>query len=153
MGRYARMPVVVALALLGASCRDSGAPMSLDIRATLQRAQYRTGDSVTVAVEIENTGEGALRIPGGLFAFLEVRNAGGKVVFFGRSGTFLAVLPPPRILERGERVTDAPIWGGVVVGPANVTPEPGKYRVRAAVTVLGKGDYVFSAPLDVTLTR
>ena len=63
------MSIVVLLALVGTSCRDSSAPTSLDVRATISRAQYRAGDSVTVAVEIENTGEGALRIPGGFPAF------------------------------------------------------------------------------------
>jgi len=151
MKRYARMSIVVVLALVAASCRDSTAPTSLDVRATVSRAQYRAGDSVTVAVEIENTGEGAVRIPGGLPAFLEVRNSAGKVVFFGRGGTFAMVGYPPHILEQGERVTDAPLWGGVVVGPSTVTAEPGSYRVRAAVLLVGNGDYVFSAPLDVTL--
>ena len=75
MRRYARMSIVVLLA--GASCGDSSAPTSLDVRATVSRAQYRAGDSVSVAVEIENTGEGALRIPGGFPAFLEVRNSAG----------------------------------------------------------------------------
>ncbi len=151
MKRYARLSIVVLLALAGASCGDSSAPTSLDVRATVSRAQYRAGDSVSVAVEIENTGEGALRIPGGFPAFLEVRNSAGKVVFFGRSGTFAMVGYPPRILEHGERVVDPPLWGSVVTGPSTVTAEPGSYRVRAAVMLVGKGDYVFSAPLDVTL--
>ena len=77
MRRYARMSIVVLLGLAGASCGDSSAPTSLDVRATVSRAQYRAGDSVSVAVEIENTGEGALRIPGGFPAFLEVRNSAG----------------------------------------------------------------------------
>ena len=151
MKRYARMSIVVLLTLAGTSCRDSSAPTSLDVRATLSRAEYRAGDSVTVAVEIENIGEGALQIPGGLPAFLEVRNAAGKVVFFGRSGTFAMIGYPPRILEHGEQVTDAPLWAGVVVGPSVVIAEPGTYRIRAAVMLVGKGDYAFSAPPDVTL--
>jgi len=79
------------------------------------------------------------------------RYSAGKVVFFGRSGTFTMEGYPPRILEHGERVTDAPLWGGGVVGPTTVTAEPGSYRIRATVLLVGNGDYVFSAPLDVTL--
>lgn len=41
--------------------------------------------------------------------------------------------------------------GGVLVGPTTVTAEPGSYRIRATVLLVGNGDYVFSAPLDVTL--
>ena len=145
------MSVVVALALVGASCRESSAPTPLDVRATVARLQYRAGDTVSVPVEVENTGDAAVRINGSLPAFLEVRNAAGKVVFFGRSGTFAMVAYPPRILEPGERVADTPLWGGVVVGPSNITAEPGRYRIRAAVLVGGRRDYVFSAPLDITL--
>ena len=79
------------------------------------------------------------------------RYSAGKVVFFGRSGTFTMEGYPPRILEHGERVTDAPLWGGGVVGPTTVTADPGSYRIRATVLLVGNGDYVFSAPLDVTL--
>ena len=145
--------VVVALTLTGAACRDSTGPATaLDVRASVARLQYRVGDTVTVPVEIENTGARAVQIPGSLYSFLEVRDAAGKVVFFGRSGIFTMVAYPPRTLEPGERVNDVPFWGGVVIGPAQSVAAPGTYRLRAAVHPRGKNaHYVFSAPLDVRI--
>jgi len=154
MRRYSRMSMVVAMALTGSSCEDSNAPSrAVAVRATLERTQYRAGESVSVPVEIENTGEGLVRIPGGsIVAFLEVRNAAGRVVFFGRSGTFVMSASGTRFLEPGERVTDKPVWSGQGVGPAaDVTADPGTYRLRAAVAVGNKADYALSDPLDVTI--
>ena len=153
MRRYSRMSMIVALALIGSSCQDSNAPArSLAVRATLERTQYRAGESVSVPVEIENTGEGLVRIPGGsIVAFLEVRNAAERVVFFGRSGTFVMPASGTRFLEPGERVTDKPVWSGQVLGPPDVTADPGTYRLRAAVAVGDKADYVLSDPVDVTI--
>ena len=151
MRRFSSM-WVVALALMGASCRDSNAPApSVAVRASVDRLQYHVGDSVGVPVEVENISDRAVRISGNLAAFLEVRNAAGKVVFFGRSGVFAAVAYPPRVLEPGELINDRPWWGLVVIGPASSVAEPGTYRVRAAVRVLSARDYTFSSPLEVTI--
>jgi hypothetical protein len=152
MRRYGSMPTVVALALVGSSCGDSTAPASsVAIRATVDHTPYRAGETVAVRVEVENIGDRALQISGNMASFLEVRNAAGNVVFFGRSGTFVMVLYPPRILEPGETVSDRPLWAGVVAGPASAVAEPGTYRVRAAVRVLSPRDYAFSSPLEVTI--
>ena len=152
MRRYSSIAAVVALALVGASCGDSTDPAtSVAVRASLDRTQYRAGDTVSVPVEVENIGDRAVRISGNLAAFLEIRNAAGKVVFFGRSGAFAMVGYPPRVLEPGELVSDRPFWAGVVVGPASSVAEPGTYRVRAAVRVLAARDYAFSSPLEVTI--
>ena len=78
------------------------------------------------------------------------RYSAGKVVYFGRSGPFTMEGYPPRILEHGERVTDAPLWRRRR-WPTTVTAEPGSDRIRTTVLLVGNGDYVFSAPLDVTL--
>jgi len=143
---------VVALALMGASCRDSNAPgPSVTVRASVDRLQYHVGDSVSVPVEVENTGDRPVRVSGNFASMLEVRNAAGKVVFFGRSGVFAAVAYPPRVLEPGELINDRPLWGLVVIGPASPVAEPGTYHVRAAVRVLAARGYTFSSPLEVTI--
>jgi hypothetical protein len=102
-----------------------------------------------VPVDVENTGAKAVRINGvNAIAVLEVRNSSGTVVFFGRSATF--TLPAgTTILDVGERISDAPVWSGESMGPATTTPPPGTYRLRAAVPVGSKGNYVWSDPLEV----
>jgi hypothetical protein len=142
--------MIAAFVCYSAACSDSNAPTSIAVRATLQRTQVRIGESVRVPVEIENTGSKAVRINSGTVAFLEVRNSSGTVVFFGRSGTF--TLPAgSTFLDVGERVSDTPMWSGELMGPTTVTPQPGAYRIRAAVPVGSKGKYVLSDALDVTL--
>jgi hypothetical protein len=84
-------------------------------------------------------------------AFLEVRNSSGTVVFFGRSGTF--DVTTTTILDVGERVSDAPVWSGELMGPSSVTPQPGTYTIRAAVPIGSKGSYALSEPLEVTLVQ
>ena len=146
-----RRSFLVAFSLASVACSDSNAPTSIAVRATLERTQVRLGETVRVPVEVENTGSKAVQINGGdAIAFLEVRNASGTIVFFGRSGTFSA--PSTTILDVGERVSDAPAWTGELMGPATVTAQPGAYRIRVAVPVGSKGKYVLSEPLDVTLT-
>ena len=144
---------LAAFVCASAACSDSNAPTSLAVRATLERTQVRIGEAIRVPVEIENTGAKAVRINGGdAIAFLEVRNSSGAVVFFGRSGTF--TLPAgTTILDVGERVSDAPVWSGELMGPATTTPQPGTYQIRAAVPVGSKGNYVLSNPLEVSLIQ
>jgi hypothetical protein len=147
--------VVLSMCVLasGVGCSDPSAPSSLSVSASLDRTRARPGDAITVATEALNTGEVAVRLPGKLYAMLEVRDAANRVVFFGRSGTFTMELPPPRVLEPGERVTDRPFWAVVVVGTSTSQAPPGVYRVRAAVSVLGgkKVHYFFSEPMEVTV--
>ena len=143
--------VIAAFVCAGGGCRDSNAPASIAVRATLERTQVRVGEAIRVSVEVENTGAKAVRINGGnVIAFLEVRNSSGTVVFFGRSGSF--TLPAlTTTLDVGERVSDAPVWSGELMGPSTVTPQAGAYRIRAAVPVGSKGKYVLSEPLDISL--
>ena len=143
---------VAAIVCASVGCSDSNAPTSIAVRATLDRTQVRIGETIRVPVEVENTGGKAVRINSGTIAFLEVRNSSGTVVFFGRSGTF-TLSAGMTTLDVGERVSDAPVWTGELMGPATVTPQPGIYRIRAAVPIGSKGNYVLSDPLDVTLIQ
>jgi hypothetical protein len=145
--------LIAAFVCAAAACADSSAPTSIAVRATLERPQVRIGDAVRVPVEIENTGAKAVRINGGnTIAFLEVRNSSGTIVFFGRSGIF-TLSSTTTTLDVGERASDAPVWSGELIGPDSFTPQPGRYRIRAAVAVGSNAKYILSDPLDVTLIQ
>ena len=146
--------VLLVAAAVGAACSSPSGPSSLSVEATLDRTQLRAGEAVNVSTEIRNTGQVALRIPGGpLVAFVEVRNSADRVVFFGRSGSFSATGYSPRILEPGERASDAPAWASEILGANAQLAPAGVYRIRAGVPVgTTAGDYVFSEPLELTVT-
>ena len=144
--------LVAAFVCASVGCSDVNAPTSIAVRATLENAQVRTGNPVRVSVEVENTGSKAVSINSApAIAFLQVRNAAGTVIFFGRSGAF--DVKPRTILDIGERVSDDPVWSGELMGPADVSPRPGTYQIRAAVPIGSKGSYVLSDPLEITLVQ
>jgi hypothetical protein len=143
----------VAVASLG--CSDAVSPASsLVVRATFDRTQVRSGESITAAADIENSGATALTISSSMASSIEVRDARNRVVFFGQSGAFTmaAVAYPPRLLEPGQRIAETAAWGTELVGAVGGPAPPGVYRLRVAVAVLGrKVRYAYSTPVEVTV--
>ena len=144
--------------LLAPGCSPATGPVpALRVTAALDRSQAAVGDTVTILVEAVNAGDRPLRVPGGGgVAFLEVRDAEGRVVEFGRRlGPTIMIGYPPRELAPTERLSDRPRWAGELRAPAGAVAPPGVYRVRAAVPVLGVGGrprYAYSNAVEVRLT-
>ena len=150
----------IALIALVCGCNDVAAPRpDIAVRATIDRTQFRVGDEVTIRAEVRNEGAAAARVPVPS-TMLEVRDASNRVVFFGRSGTFAAIGYPPRIVGPGDVVTESPMWATHVVGLTGGDAPAGTYRVRVAVLLLRRSDYVidaasvryvFSEPIEVSV--
>jgi len=151
------MRLLGAALLLPAGCSAGTGPApALRVMAALDRPQVAVGDTVTILVEAVNAGDRALRVPGGGGeAFLEVRDARGRVVEFGRRvGPTIMLGYPPRMLGPGERLSDRPRWAGELQAPAGAVAAPGVYQVRAAIPVVD-GDrrgYAYSNAVELRLT-
>ena len=82
---------VSLLTVVVSACSSPNGPSALSVEATLDRTVVPSGEVVSVSTEIQNTGQVALRIPGGpLVAFVEVRNSVNHVLVFGRCGSCIA---------------------------------------------------------------
>ena len=151
MRLLSRLPVLV----LAAACGNGTAPAPvLTVLASADRAEVPAGQRLVVDVTVTNETTRPAELPGGPFAFLEVRDASGRVVAFGRYELMQAIARRPRRLEPGETAADRAPWAGELAG-STTRAAPGTYRVRAAVPVQGLGGssgYQFSPPITVVLT-
>lgn len=123
--------------------------------ASVSRAEVKVGETVTVDVTVTNETSRPIKVPDFPTAFLEVRDAAGRLVAFGRFEIVALIARPPLRLEPGETVTDRVPWAGELTG-ANTRAAAGTYQIRAAVPVLGVRAnafvYSYSAPVSVVLT-
>jgi hypothetical protein len=121
--------------------------------ASVARAEVRVGETVTVDVTVANETSRPIEVFGGPTAFLEVRDAAGRVVAFGRFEIVSLVGRLPLRLDPGETVVDRAPWAGELAG-STTRAAPGSYQIRAAVPLLVVRRYalVYSAPVSVIVT-
>ena len=111
----------------------------------------------SVVGAVEGTAEvTATRIDIDLIRFTVSRRAGGGPATWrarrGILGKSDEETMSTTILDVGDRISDTPVWSGELIG-RSTTPQPGTYRVRAAVPVGSKGKYAMSEPLDILLVQ
>ena len=153
-----RRLVLLALVLAATSCQTSTEPRpaELTVTATPSRTQFPAGEAIEVKVTVANASSDTVWVPGGFLASLEIRDAAGRIVAFGRFQLLTLAARPPRPLAPSESVVDRAPWAGELnVAPVQGTQAaPGTYRIRAAVPLLGRGGnaYAYSAPITVELT-
>ena len=137
-------------ATAGACGRVTEPDARLQVVATASRAQVAIGGTVRLDVVVTNASGRPLRIPGGAPTVVEVQDAGGRVVAFGRFQLLALSAPAPRTLAPGASVQDHVPWAGELA--AGGRAPAGVYRLRAAVPVLEtRGAYAYSAPVTVDL--
>jgi hypothetical protein len=114
----------------------------------------RLGERVWVNVTITNETAQPVAIHEPFPAFLEVRDAGGQVVGFGRFQLVTLISGGARTLQPGESAMDRVPWAGERNEPWFTERQvaPGQYWVRAAVAVGTATRYAYSAPVTVVLT-
>ena len=145
---------LIVLVFAGACGTATDPVADLTVLASADRAELPAGQRVVVDVTVTNGTTRPAELPGGPFALLEVRDASGRVVAFGRYETLLAIAYPPRQLTPGAVAADRAPWAGELAG-SDVRAAAGTYRVRAAVPVRGPGGsfgYRYSPPITVVLT-
>ena len=143
--------LLLGLAATAAACRSVTQPDArLEVFATAAQAQVPIGETVRVDVVVTNASGRPLRIPGGAPTFVEVQDADGRVVAFGRFQILALSAPPPLTLAPSASVQDHVPWAGELA--AGGRAPAGVYRLRAAVPVLeSRGAYAYSAPITVDL--
>jgi hypothetical protein len=139
--------------VFAAACQGAVEPVVLpSVSATLAQAEVRVGQTLTVDVTLTNDTSRPIEVPDRM-AMLEVSDAAGRVVAFGRFGMMTMQKGPDRRLEPGATATDRLLW----TGEQNVSSTQeaiGTYTVRAAVLVLGGGNALaYSPPVTVVVTR
>jgi hypothetical protein len=153
---------IASLALAALACRDATGPDAPTVRAVVEQTELPAGQKVWVDVTVSNETSRPIEVPGSFVAMLEVRDASGQVVAYGRFEILEAILRPPRRLAPGGAVTDRAPWAGEATGDKRFPTgrvTPGSYELRAVVPysrqvpVTGPGyELAYSPPLKVVLT-
>lgn len=145
------------LAAASTGCQMSTDPHPVDVAVavTPSRTRLPAGEAVVIEAVITNVSSDTAWVPGSFPTFLEVRDAAGHVVAFGRFAIVPLVALPPRPLAPREEVVDRALWAGELnASPARNAPAaPGVYHIRAAVPLLRRRSeaYAYSPPVAVEL--
>ncbi len=145
---------LAAILIAAVACNGPTEPFPRPtVVASVGRAEVQVGETVAVDVTVTNETSRPIEVPNFPIAFLEVRDAAGRVVAFGRFGFVAPIWRPPLRLGPGETATDRAPWAGELTG-ASTRAAAGRYQIRAAVPLLGvrAKTFVYSAPVSVVLT-
>jgi hypothetical protein len=150
--------------LLSACSRDITAPTTaLLVTASVSRASFRAGDTVTVLVTVFNRSGRPQTIGGNGcgFLFFQVTTPEGSVV--GPNGLLCSAILIPKTLAPGEQYSSTQSWNGTAFGNGPGAPlpmlTPGTYFVVGEVGTYGS-DGPFEAlpaidhvPAVIAITR
>ena len=139
--------LVVAIA-----CQSAVKPVVMpSVYATVVRADVPVGQTLTIDVALTNDTSLPVEVPVPM-AFLEVSDATGRVVAFGRFGIMSLEKLPDKRLESGATATDRVSWTGELTGTTSLA-HAGTYSVRAVVPVRGVVNaFAYSPSATVVLT-
>jgi hypothetical protein len=142
----------VSALVFAVACQSAVQPVVMpSVYATVARADVPVGQTLTVAVTLTNDTSLPIEVPVPM-AFIEVRDATGRVVAFGRFGMMSMIALPNRRLEPGATATDRLLWAGELTSTTSLAPI-GTYSVRAVVPVRGGVNaFAYSPSATVVLT-
>jgi hypothetical protein len=137
--------------VLAVACQSAVEPVVMpSVHVTVARADVAVGQMLTVDVTLTNDTSRPIDVPDPM-AFLEVSDATGRVVAYGRFGIESLQALPWRRLEAGATATDRLSWAGELTGTTGFAPA-GTYSVRALVPVRGSVAWAYSPSATVVLT-
>jgi hypothetical protein len=137
--------------VLAVACQSAVEPVVMpSVHVTVARADVPVGQALTVDVTLSNDTSRPIDVPEPM-AFLEVSDATGRVVAYGRFPVEALRALPWQRLEAGATATDRLSWAGELTGTTSLAAA-GTYSVRALVPMSGSAAWACSPSATVVLT-
>jgi len=132
------IPTVLSI-LATPSCQTADEPLSVGITvtATPSGELIPVGDTLLIETVVRNSSVADVLVPGKILAAVEVRDASGRQLSFGRFGVFSLDAPEARVLAPGKSILDQIGWSGELTASTGGSSRAasGVYDIRAAVPV------------------